>query len=242
MKIIPSIDIMGGKCVRLRQGKFEEVTTYVVDPLTVAKQYASDGAEVLHIVDLDGARSGDITENVLLAQMAKETGLKLQVGGGIRDKISVKRCLALGVSRAVIGSLAVRDRKKTAEIMRETGAEKIVLALDVNVRADGTPEAAIHGWTEGGGESLWELLDFYSGVGLKHLLCTDISRDGTLEGPSLKLYAEINKKFPDLQLQASGGVGTLEDLKLLKKGGAQSVIVGKALFEKRFTLKEAMEC
>lgn len=241
MQVIPAIDIKSGKCVRLYQGKFEQMTEYSGHPWEIANAYAKSGAQELHIVDLDGAKEGEAVQLSRVAQICQLEGLNIQIGGGIRSHRHIKILFADGASRVVIGSMAVTNPKQVKEWMQEFGAERIVLAFDINIDKNGEPIVVTNAWQKQGTQTLWELIDLYKDSTLKHVLCTDVSRDGTLQGPNFDLYATCQQKYPDIQFQASGGIGSLDDLVALKKLKMHGAIVGKALLEKRFTLEEALK-
>lgn len=242
MILLPAIDLINGKCVRLSQGDFNRQTEYELTPLEVALSYKSSGASAIHIVDLDGARAKTPKQTTLIGTLAKASKLTVQSGGGIRSVREAKAVLDSGVSRLVIGSLAVKEPLLTQEIFSSVGSEHFTLAVDVRLDSSGTPLVACDGWQVSEGQSLWDLLEVYSKLGLKHLLCTDIGRDGMLAGPNITLYWQIKSRYPDLLLQASGGVSSLEDLRELKRAEIPAVIIGKALFEEKFTLREALQC
>jgi phosphoribosylformimino-5-aminoimidazole carboxamide ribotide isomerase len=238
MEVIPAIDLMNGGCVRLFKGDFEQVTEYDQDPLDIATRYYDAGSARLHLVDLDGARSGELVNLDVIRRITSELTLKVQVGGGIRDLARVKLLLDAGADRVVIGSTAVQHPENVAEWIREVGGERIVLAFDVFIDANGLPVPQTHGWTEAGDKSLWDLLDFFSANGGIHYLCTDIDKDGTLEGPNFELYAECSNRYPNAKFIASGGVASAADLPKLKDTGAAGVVTGKALLDGRLTLEE----
>ena len=238
--IFPAIDLMDRRCVRLFKGDFDQRTDYEATPMDVAKSYADAGAEWMHVVDLDGAKLGMSTQSDLIMELATESGLKVQTGGGIRDAAQIKRLLDGGIARVVIGSLAVSNKKLVSSWMSEFGADKIVLALDVNIGQDGQPRPALKGWTEDSPETIWDVIEAYETV--QTLLVTDISKDGVLGGANVALYQEIIKKHPDIDLITSGGVGNLEHVKELKSLNPHGVIIGKALYENKFTVAEAIAC
>lgn len=240
MQIIPAIDIKAGQCVRLYQGDFDQTTIYSNDPIQVAKEYASQGARWLHLVDLDGAQDGEALQVDLILQIVQQTSLRVQVGGGLRALPIVKKLLAGGVERVVIGSLAAFDPGTTKQWITELGAENIVLALDVQCNEENIPYIVVQGWQQQTTTSLWRLLKQYEDCALQHVLCTDIEMDGTLRGPNLQLYAQCQQHYPQLQFQASGGIGKLSHLQALQELGISSAIVGKALYEKQFTLAQAL--
>lgn len=238
MLIYPAIDLMGGRCVRLAQGRFEEATVYPADPAAALADFAAAGAQWTHIVDLDGAREKSPRQHDLLADLAANSRQSLQVAGGFRERDQLARLFDAGVARIVIGSLAVEDPAAVQAFLDEFGPERITLAFDVRL-VNGVPEVATAGWLEGSGRSLWDIAALYPGA--RHILVTDIGRDGMLTGPNLPLLAEVVERLPHLAVQASGGVATLADLTALKGLGADGAIVGKALWEERFGLAEAID-
>ena len=240
--IYPAIDLMDGGCVRLLKGDFDQRTDYEISPLEVAKGYAAAGAEWMHIVDLDGAKDGKTQQAELIMDIASKSGLKVQTGGGLRDLAQIQSLLKGGVDRAVIGSLAVTNPQMVKFWIGEVGPKHICVALDVNIGADGEPYPATRGWLDAGERSLWHVLDDYMGTGLKTILVTDIGRDGVEGGSNVELYKKIMENYPVLDLITSGGVGTLDHVKELKALKPHGVIIGKALYEKRFTLKDAIAC
>ncbi|MGB5330917.1 MAG: 1-(5-phosphoribosyl)-5-[(5-phosphoribosylamino)methylideneamino]imidazole-4-carboxamide isomerase [Woeseiaceae bacterium] len=238
MRLIPAIDLKGGKCVRLLKGDFDKTTEYSNDPVAVARRFSTLDVQDLHIVDLDGARSGEQQNRAIVQAIAIETGLDIQLGGGIRDRSIVAEWLESGVSRCVIGSMAITEVDTVTGWLREFGPDRLVLALDVNLRDDGTPMLTTHGWTEDAGLSLWECIDAYFGAGIEHVLCTDVSRDGAMAGPNVELYVDILRRYPDLQLQASGGVRHIGDLQQLRSHGLPAAISGRALLDGEITATE----
>jgi len=238
--IFPAIDLMDRRCVRLYKGDFNQRTDYEAAPIDVAKSYAAEGAQWMHVVDLDGAKLGMSTQSDLIMQLANESGLKVQTGGGIRDAKQIKALLKGGVTRVVIGSLAVSNKELVASWMKEFGPESIVLALDINIGQDGEPRPALKGWTEESPETLWNVIDAYQDV--KTLLVTDISKDGVLGGANVSLYQQIMSRYPHIDLITSGGVGTLDHVRALKALKPHGVIIGKALYENKFSLKDAIAC
>lgn len=234
MIVYPAMDLMDGKCVRLAQGRFDEATTYSVEPAKALAAFADAGAEWTHVVDLDGAKARSPVQHDLIVRLARGAPQKMQVAGGFREAEQISQILDAGVGRIVIGSLAVSDPERVNAFLRDFGSERIVLALDVNM-VDGAAMVATHGWTETSGLSLWHVAALYPSA--RHLLVTDISRDGMLSGPNFPLLDEIASKLPQVQVQASGGVSSLEDLKQLSSAG---VVIGKALWEGRIDLKEAI--
>jgi phosphoribosylformimino-5-aminoimidazole carboxamide ribotide isomerase len=240
--IIPAIDLIQGKVVRLYQGDYAQTTEYQLDPVEVVKDYASQGAKILHIVDLTGAKDPSLRQIPLIKSIVATGLMAFQAGGGVRSKQDVIDLLAAGVDRVVIGSLAVSEQALVAGWFEEFGAEKIVLALDVNIDKNNNKFVATHGWQQNSGVSIDSLIAHYSSVGLIHVLCTDISKDGTLKGANNGLYKELVAQYPDIVWQASGGIGSLSDITALKPTHVQGVILGRALLEGKFTLEEAIAC
>ncbi|MCV2885078.1 1-(5-phosphoribosyl)-5-[(5-phosphoribosylamino)methylideneamino]imidazole-4-carboxamide isomerase [Aestuariibacter sp. AA17] len=240
--IIPAIDLIDGKVVRLFQGDYEKKTEYQFDPIDVVNQYADAGATWLHIVDLTGAKDTNKRQLALIESMVNTKRMQFQAGGGIRSQQDVEGLLGAGVSRVVIGSLAVKSPELVKSWITTYGSDAIVLALDINIDANGNKFIATHGWQENSGVSIESLLDDFLHVGAKHVLCTDISRDGTLQGANDALYAEMSKQYPSVKWQASGGIGGLTDIQDLKPTGVDGVILGRALLEGKFTLEEAIAC
>ena len=214
MIIYPAIDLIGGAVVRLHKGDFDQLTQYGTDPVAVAKTYVDAGATWLHLVDLDGAKNPQNRQIDLIANIISSTGLLVQTGGGIRSADDVAALLDAGAARVVIGSLAVRAPDVVKQLMHNHGPEKICLAADVIWQNDAF-YIAVSGWQEASDLSLFDFLNIYEMAGLTHVLCTDIDRDGTLQGFNRSLYTNLKKRFPHLQLLASGGASSLEDLKNL---------------------------
>ncbi|MFC7536740.1 HisA/HisF-related TIM barrel protein [Sphingomonas sp. GCM10030256] len=237
MKLIPAIDLIGGRCVRLAQGDFARETIYSDDPAAALAGFAEGGAEVAHLVDLDGARAGEPRQHDLFARLAKSSPLALQVAGGFRTEVQVSQVLDAGVERVVIGSLALTDPEAFARMLDRFGAERLTLALDVRLE-NGSAMVATHGWSLGSSQTLAEVLRRFPAV--RHLLVTDIDRDGMLSGPNTPLMQGIVRDFPQVDLQASGGVATIGDLDALRRAGASAAIVGKAIWEGRFTVAEGV--
>lgn len=234
MILYPAMDLMDGRPVRLAQGRFEDRTDYAADPAAALAGFAAAGATWAHVVDLDGARAGTPVQHDLLCELAASAPLKLQVAGGSRTGAHIGRLLHAGVGRVVVGSLAVKDPDTVRAWLKSFGAEAITLALDVNMAGD-VPMVATHGWTESSGLTLWDVAERYPEA--RHLLVTDISRDGMLRGPNSELLARVVERLPHLAVQASGGVSSVEELRALPTAGA---IVGKALWEGRIDLAEAL--
>lgn len=242
MDIIPAIDLLAGQCVRLYQGDFHKVTTYQQDPVELARCYADAGASLLHVVDLDGARSGAQLNVDTIARLACEAGMRIQAGGGIRSDAALDRLLDVGVERVVVGSLAVTNPAQVADWLRRVGPERLVLAFDVRCPTGSLdPRVSTHGWRDASAVCLWDIAERYVATGARHILCTDISRDGTLAGPHTALYAECVRRFPQALWQASGGLSGAADLPALSATGVAGVITGKALLDGRLTLEEVRQ-
>jgi len=238
MIIYPAMDLMNGGCVRLAQGRFDDVASYQADPVEAVLEFEKAGAEWAHIVDLDGARAGEPRQHGLLADIGLSLCMKLQVAGGFRTAEHLQRMFDAGVDRVVIGSLAVKQPELVRQFLSSFGGDHIVLALDVNI-VEGVPMVATGGWTETSGRNLWDVAELYPDA--RHLLVTDISRDGMMSGPNVELVAKASRRLPHLDVQASGGVSSLDDLRALKDAGAAGAIVGKAFWEGRIDLGEALE-
>ena len=237
MELIPAIDLRDGRCVRLLQGDFERETRYSVDPVELAEHYRELGARSLHVVDLDGAKQGVPVNLPVIRRMRSAAGVDVQLGGGIRARASLEDALQVA-ARAVIGSLAVSEPKLVASWLTEFGPEQLTLALDVRLGADGTPMIATHGWTRASTLSLEAAIDRFAAAGLKHVLCTDIERDGALSGPNVELYRECVSRWPSIEFQASGGVRDVGDLTALAATGVAATVSGKALLEGRLKPEE----
>jgi phosphoribosylformimino-5-aminoimidazole carboxamide ribotide isomerase len=239
-EVIPAIDLRGGQVVRLKQGDYAQQTTYASDPRGVAARYAQAGATWLHLVDLDGARSGKLDNLAVVAAIAGD-GMQVQAGGGVREEADLQRLFDAGVQRVVLGSVAIRDPERVAGWLETYGADRLTLALDTR-RIDGRWALPSAGWTEVEARTLDELAPWYAARGARHLLCTDIDRDGMLAGFNLDLYRHLADSVPSLAVQASGGVRSLDDIRAAREAGAQGVILGRALLEGRFTVEEALAC
>ncbi len=234
MYIIPAIDIIDGKCVRLTQGDYEQKKIYNEDPLEVAKQFEDAGLQKLHLVDLDGAKAGQIVNHKVLEKIASKTHLHIDFGGGLKSDSDLKIAFECGAKQITGGTIAVKNRPVFLNWLSVHGADKIILGADVK-----NEKIAVHGWLET--SDIW-LKDFLRELitegGVKYCICTDISKDGLLEGASNDLYASILSEFPELKLIASGGVSNMDDLYKLREIGCYGAIVGKAIYEKKVTLKE----
>jgi phosphoribosylformimino-5-aminoimidazole carboxamide ribotide isomerase len=238
MLLIPSIDLRGGRCVRLREGDFATETAYSIEPAVLVRRYRALGVRWLHIVDLDGAKDGVAVNAPVIESLARHPAICLQVGGGVRSAAVVEQLLSAGVARVVIGSAAVQRPAEIATWVRCFGPERICVAFDVRVVARGEPLVHTHGWTVNSALSLWSAVGAFSGTAIKHVLCTDIGRDGTLRGPNLSLYRAALTSFPRLCWQASGGIRNADDLKSLARLGVGAAVSGTALLQERISIKE----
>ena len=233
MEIIPAIDIIGGKCVRLSEGDYSTKKIYSENPLEVAKQYDDLGFKRLHLVDLDGAKSKKIVNIDVLESIVSNTSLWVDFGGGIRSSRDLKMAFNAGASQVTGGSIAVNNPDLFREWITDYGTEKIILGADVR-----NEKIAISGWEENSGLDLFTFLERYMSLGLREVICTDVAKDGMLQGPSFDLYAKIQSKFPDIKLIASGGVANMDDVIHLKDKGLYGAIIGKAIYENKIDLKE----
>lgn len=231
MRIIPAIDLKGGKCVRLFKGDFARTTEYSNDPASIGRRFSELEVQDLHIVDLDGARTGAQQNQSIVKEIATHSGLDVQLGGGIRERDDIISWLNTGVSRCVVGSIAINEPEVVKAWILEFGVDAIVLALDINLNQSGVPVLTTHGWTKDAGISLWDCIDNYRSVGVRHVLCTDVARDGAMAGPNFELYADILERYPDLLLQASGGVRNIDDLRTLRSMNVPAAITGRALLD-----------
>ena len=233
MTIIPAIDIIDGKCVRLTQGDYEQKTIYNENPLEVAKMFEDAGLQRLHLVDLDGAKAGAVKNWKVLESIASKTKLTIDFGGGIKTSLDVDIVFQSGAALATVGSIAVKDKATFVSWLQQYGADKFLLGADVK-----DEKIAVGGWLETTDIWIYDFIESYVQQGVQQIFCTDVSKDGKLEGPSTELYNNIITKFPNLYFIASGGVASVEDLEVLQKIGCSGAIVGKAIYENRITLKE----
>ena len=240
--IIPAIDLIDGCVVRLHQGDYGARRDYGEDPLARLQRYQASGAQLLHIVDLTGAKDPKARQIPLLRELLSSLSIPVQTGGGIRSADDVRSLLDAGAARVVVGSAAVKRTDEVAGWMKTFGADKLVLALDVRINKAGNAEVAVSGWQENSGVLMDDLIRASEPAGLRYVLTTDISKDGTLAGPNTALYAKLAQTFPNIDFQASGGIGSLDDIRAVSHTGAAGVIVGRALLEGKFTLEEAIEC
>jgi phosphoribosylformimino-5-aminoimidazole carboxamide ribotide isomerase len=238
MLLIPSIDLLDGRCVRLLRGDFAAETRYEPEPGQLLQRYRSIGASWLHIVDLDRARDETHSNRALVTRLAGEAGIRLQIGGGIRRASDVADLIEQGVGRVVVGSAAIEKPDEVRSWLRHHGPERICLAFDVRQDHQGVPWIYTQGWRKATDVTLWDAIEHFLADGLRHVLCTDIERDGTLAGSNLELHAEAIQRYPGIAWQASGGVAGVADLAALASIGAAAAISGKALLEDRMTLEE----
>ena len=242
MLLIPSIDLRGGHCVRLLQGDFARETRYELEPQQLLQRYRALGASWLHVVDLDGARDGGATAaNInrrLIERLAAQSPLRLQVGGGVRSAESIDELLRIGVARVVVGSAAIERPDEVSGWLERYGSERLCLAFDLRLDPQRVPRLRSHGWRQSSALTLWEAVATFAARGLRHVLCTDIDRDGALSGPNLALYQEALRRFPALQWQASGGIASSADLTALAAAGLTAAISGTALLQERIAIEE----
>ena len=238
-QIYPAIDLRDGKCVRLFQGDYAQETIYGDSPVDMAKKFVEAGAQWIHMVDLDGAKDGVRINDQVVIEAAK-LGVKVQVGGGIRTREDIQHYLANGVARVIIGSLAIRNPELAVSFIEEFGADRIVIGIDAK-----NGMAATEGWIETSGQAATEVANYFASKGAKHFIYTDIATDGTLAGPNIKANQAL-VEAAEAQVIVSGGIGSLEDIRHVKQASSESniagVIIGKALYENRFTLEEALSC
>ena len=234
MKIFPAIDLYEGKAVRLFKGEYDKLTVYSDTPLSVARDFLDEGCECMHIVDLEGAKDGTTPNFDIVASVAKESGLKVEIGGGIRDEETVKRYLDAGVMRVILGTAALNDTEFLESVCKKYG-ERIAVGADLK---DG--EVAVKGWTEGSGIDGMAFLEKMQSLGVKTVICTDISRDGAMRGTNRELYKTLSEKF-SMDIVASGGVSTIDDVKALAKMDIYGAIIGKAIYTGDIDLTEAIE-
>lgn len=233
MQIIPAIDIINGQCVRLTKGDYDQKTTYHDNPVEVAKSFEEVGISRLHLVDLDGAKSKHIVNDAVLSAITKETSLSVDFGGGLKADADLQKAFASGAAQITGGSIAAKDRETFMSWIKNYGGEKIILGADVL-----NEKIMVSGWQETSELGLFEFLEFYLDQGLQYVICTDISKDGMLEGPATALYKKIIAQFPTVKLIASGGVATMDDLQELRIAGLYGAIVGKAIYEGKITLEQ----
>jgi len=238
--IYPAIDLIEGHAVRLLHGDFNHVTRYDSHPANRLAAFAAEGADWIHVIDLDGAKEGEARQYGLIGDMARAVDIKVQSGGGVRSAKDIEHLLGAGISRVVIGSLAVTDTDQVLKWLEQFGPDAIALALDVRYE-DGLPVPALKGWTQSSGVDLWSVLDRYPVGMLRHILITDVGRDGALTGLNQELLSEAIRRRPELEIQASGGAAGLDDLIAAKAIGCAGAITGRALYAGRFTVAEAIK-
>jgi phosphoribosylformimino-5-aminoimidazole carboxamide ribotide isomerase len=236
IELIPAIDIINGQCVRLTKGDYDQKTVYSNSPAEVAKEFEQLGFQRLHVVDLDGAKSKHIVNSAVLSQITTETSLTTDFGGGIKTDEDIEKAFAAGASMVTVGSIAVTQPELFIGWLRKYGAERMILGADVR-----NGKISINGWKEDSEEDLLPFLQKYIEAGVKTVLCTEISKDGTLQGPAIELYKRVMEKYPQLHLIASGGVACMDDIKALEAAGIPAVVFGKAIYEGRIDLKELMD-
>jgi len=237
MHLIPAIDLREGHCVRLLHGDFEAETRYPTDPETLLIKYRDLGADWLHVVDLDGARGGILDNRAIILGLAAQKAVKLQVGGGLRNTTALAQMLDAGVARVVVGSAAVTQAEQVQAWLKHFGPDRLTLAFDVCIDDHGVPRVMTHGWQRQSEYSLWNAVESFDSV-LKHVLCTDVGRDGALTGPNVDLYAQAVRRYPHIEWQASGGIRNAHDLHALAQAGASAAISGKALLEDLIPLED----
>lgn len=233
IELIPAIDLIDGKCVRLTKGDYDQKTIYNEDPVLQAKEFERIGFKRLHIVDLDGAKSNHIVNETVLRAITQETNLIVDFGGGIKSREDIEKAFAAGAHMVTIGSVAVTHPEMFLSWLKKYGAERIILGADVR-----NGMVSINGWKEDSTEELLPFLEKYVEAGISNVLCTEISKDGTLQGPATELYTKVMAQYPTLHLIASGGVSCNEDIKQLDKNGIPAVVFGKAYYEGRIDIKE----
>ena len=232
IELIPAIDIIDGSCVRLTKGNYEQKTVYG-DPLEMARQFEEIGYQRLHVVDLDGAKSRHIVNDKILSRLSKECSLVIDFGGGIKSDDDIGKAFEAGASMVTIGSVAVTNPELLERWLLKYGPDRIILGADVR-----NGRISINGWKEDSEQELLPFLKQYIDMGVKNVLCTEISKDGTLSRPAISLYQEVMRTYPQLHLIASGGVSSLDDIKALEAAGIPAVVFGKAIYEGRINLKE----
>ena len=233
MRIIPAIDIIDGKCVRLSKGDYNTKKIYNENPLEVAKKFEAHGIQYLHLVDLDGAKSKHIVNHQVLEQIASQTNLKIDFGGGLKTDDDLRIAFESGANQITGGSIAVKDQETFTRWMNSYGVEKIILGADAL-----DEKVAVSGWQEESKEELLPFIQSYQEKGIQYVICTDISKDGMLEGPSFDLYEKILNEISSLKLIASGGISTFDELPKLAEIGCEGTIIGKAIYENRISLKQ----
>jgi phosphoribosylformimino-5-aminoimidazole carboxamide ribotide isomerase len=238
MQLIPAIDLKAGRCVRLFKGDFADETRYPIEPRALLHKYRQLGATWLHVVDLDGAQGVGSDNRAIILALADEGLVKLQVGGGLRNTAAVAQMLDGGAARVVIGSAALQQTDQVRAWLEHFGAERLTLAFDVRIAGGDAPRVAVQGWQQQSTVTLWSAVESFLAHGLKHVLCTDVDRDGAMSGPNLELYASAVRRYPQIRWQASGGIRYAADLRALSEVGAAAAISGKALLEDLISAEE----
>lgn len=239
MILIPAIDLQAGRCVRLKQGDFEQVTAFEVSPVERAAYFASMGVKRLHVVDLDGAKLGAMQQLPLILAM-QNTGITVQAGGGIRTLEQAILCFEAGIAYQVLGSIAITNPELTQQIIKQIAPENIVLALDVHIK-NNIPLPATHGWQTTSEKNLWEVVSYYQQLGIQNILCTDISCDGMMQGPNFNLYQQALEYFPNVNWQASGGIRNQDDIAILDRLGVAAAILGLSLYQGTLDLEQCLK-
>lgn len=232
MKIIPAIDIIDGRCVRLTQGDYKQIKTYSDDPLSIAKQFEDAGLKFLHLVDLDGAKNNRIINQKVLYDIASQTNLEVDFGGGIKSENDLKTALESGAKKVTVGSLAAKNPEIFVDFLERYGSDTIILGADCRFG-----KIATNGWIDQSDTEVSDFISSFSNAGLRQVICTEISKDGMLEGPAVALYQKIIGKH-DIELIASGGISSMEDIDAVKAVGCSGVIIGKAIYEGKISLKQ----
>ncbi|TAE75449.1 MAG: 1-(5-phosphoribosyl)-5-[(5-phosphoribosylamino)methylideneamino]imidazole-4-carboxamide isomerase [Bacteroidetes bacterium] len=233
MKIIPAIDLINGQCVRLTEGNYDTKKIYAENPVEIAQFFEEKGGKYLHLVDLDGAKKGEVINWNILESITKKTNLKVDFSGGIKNKNSVQKAFDLGANQVIVGSIALKNPALVKDWLQEFGNEKIVLSADVRQE-----KIAVNGWQTISEMNIYDFLTDFLEAGLKYVVCTDIEKDGKLAGVSLELYQKIIQKFPTIELIASGGVHDIEDIISLQNNQLSAVIIGKALYEEKISWED----
>lgn len=232
IEIIPAIDLIDGRCVRLTQGDYSQTKVYDAEPLEMAKRYADCGIRRLHVVDLDGAKAKEPCNLRVLETLANATSLDIEWGGGIKSSDALRMAVDAGATRVICGSVAVDNRALFAEWLQQFGPRRVILGADVR-----NGQVATHGWLKDGGVGVNELVEEFLPAGLSQLICTDITKDGMLQGPNFALYTNLQGRFPTVDVTLSGGISSMEDIQQADSLGIRAAIVGKAIYEGRITLK-----
>lgn len=233
IELIPAIDIINGQCVRLTKGDYDQKTVYRDSPAEVAREYEAIGFQRLHVVDLDGAKSKHIVNSAVLREITTHTSLTVDFGGGIKTDEDIETAFEHGAKMVTVGSIAVTNPDLFIAWLEKYGAERMILGADVR-----NGKISINGWKEDSTENLLPFLKKYIDAGVRNVLCTEISKDGTLQGPAIELYSEVMATYPQLHLIASGGVSCIDDIKALDKAGIPAVVIGKAIYEGKINLRE----